>query len=279
MHNNDWLSKVNNQQTKRLEPRMCYSVAGVNNPKNNSKKVETATKRNNAKINSKNDDAIKIAQKNNELILNRIIANRELISNQPIESDYYPGNRGGASLNYQPLQILQPRYSNPVTKFIDDIKSRKIKNQNEKIKQIFYKIVSNITHKRPVITSKANEGNLFNIHNNDKNFDADQNPANVTFGQENNYYPSENRTKIHHYAEPKTTYVPQIHNTSSQINNIKDHTSINQPIESNYYARNRGGASVNYQQPPQKILQSRYLEDGINNTKKKKNQYKARLCY
>jgi hypothetical protein len=72
MHNNDLLSKVNNQQNKRLEPRMCYSVAGVNNPKNNSKKVETATKRNNAKINSKNDDAIKIKQKNDQLMLNRI---------------------------------------------------------------------------------------------------------------------------------------------------------------------------------------------------------------
>ena len=164
MHNNDLLSKVNNQQNKRLEPRMCYSVAGVNNPKNNSKKVETATKRNNAKINSKNDDAIKIKQKNDQLMLNRI-------------------------------------------RIIDDRKSR----------------------------------------------------------------------KINHYAEPKTIYVPQIHNTSSQINNIKDHTSINQPIESDYYPRNRGGASVNDQ--ALQILQSRYLEDGINNTKKKKNQYKARFCY
>jgi hypothetical protein len=53
-------SKVDNQQAKRLKPRLCHSLAGDNNPNNNLNKAETDAKVNNAKINSKNNERIKI---------------------------------------------------------------------------------------------------------------------------------------------------------------------------------------------------------------------------
>jgi len=151
-------SKIqNNKKITRQNPRMSYSLAGVNNPKNNSKKVETATKMNNAKINAKNNDPIKIQQNNNELILNRVKKSIDDIIN---------------------------KHKNDFNRIIADRKSRKIKNQNEEIEQRLYKIVSNIKYQRLVIDSKANEANRSNIHNNHQNRYANQNSANVTFGQQ-----------------------------------------------------------------------------------------------
>lgn len=179
-------SKVNNQQTKRPQRRMFHSLAGVNNPKNNLNKAETATK-NNAKINSKDNERIKIQQKNNELILNRIIAdkNNELTWNGLI-----------ASIKSKKIKHQNEQREQRVNRITAYIKSREIKENEERFYKMpsninypFYKRKSNIdsylrlliNYQRLGIDAKYNEANQFNHQNRYAN-QNDANDANVTFG-------------------------------------------------------------------------------------------------